>query len=253
MLVLSLPAIIKGYIMNLVVDQGNTFCKLAVFKDEELVLHRKVTNSDLSSIGTILGGVPVQRAIISSVSDYEGIVTYLRVLGIEPLLLNAHCKFPIENAYGTPATLGIDRIVAAVGAWKSSPSTTNLIIDIGTCITYDIATPEGGFQGGNIAPGLDMRLGAMHKFTKNLPLLEREVVNNTFGKTTSEAMRNGAQKGIQAEIHYYIQEAKAQYSEISTFLTGGDAPYFEKEIKNGIFAVPNLISLGLLEILKINQ
>lgn len=238
--------------MNLVIDQGNTFCKLAVFHDEELVLHQKMANSDLSSISSTLEKFDIQRAIISSVSDYTSLVERLEQLGIDVLLLNADCKFPIGNTYGTPATLGIDRIVAATGAWKLSPSTTNLIIDIGTCITYDIATPTEGFQGGNIAPGLDMRLTAMHKLTTNLPQLERESTKNTFGKTTKEAMINGAQIGIVAEIEHYITEAEAQHTEISTFLTGGDAPYFEKMIKNGIFAVPNLILLGLLEILKIN-
>jgi type III pantothenate kinase len=238
--------------MNLVVDQGNTFCKLAIFDGEEIIFHKRLANKDLASIEGCLLDFTIGRAIISSVSDSSFLIAVLEKLGISALLLNKGCQFPIEIVYDTPDTLGIDRIVAAVGAWKLSPNTTNLIIDIGTAITYDIATAEEGFVGGNIAPGLDMRLMAMNHFTQNLPLLEREETQNHFGKNTNEAIRNGAQMGIQAEIEHYIRQAKTEYGEISTFLTGGDASSFEGTIKSGIFAVPNLVLLGLLEILIIN-
>lgn len=238
--------------MNLVIDQGNTFCKLAVFENEDIVFNERLANTALPTVMGRLSAFKIDKAIISTVSDSSLLEDLLLTLGIEALVLNKDYKFPIGVDYQSPATLGIDRLVAAVGAWKMSPSTVNLIIDAGTAITYDIASPEYGFEGGNIAPGLDMRFAAMHQFTDRLPLLQRGETTNVFGKDTQEAMRNGAQIGIFAEIEYYIAQATIEHGSISVFLTGGDAHYFDKKIKNGIFVVPNLVLVGLHEILKIN-
>lgn len=238
--------------MNLIIDQGNTYCKLALFKNEKMIHFFKVENKKVSSLKFNLRNFEITRSIISSVSDHTSVVVLLEDLGIEYIFLNHHLSLPIDLKYETPETLGLDRIATAVGAWKMSPKTVNLIIDIGTAITYDVIIPTDGFIGGNIAPGLDMRLKAMHQQTKNLPLLEREQSDNIFGKNTKEAIRNGAQFGIVAEINAYINAGELKYGEINTFLTGGDASFFEKKIKNGIFVAPNLIFIGLLEILKIN-
>ncbi len=238
--------------MNLIIDQGNTFCKLALFQDDDLQHYYKVENAQIETLKTSLSSFNIERAILSSVGDEIALKTMLEGLNIALVCFNSASKLPIKVNYETPETLGLDRIAAAVGAWKLSPDTINLIIDIGTAVTYDMVTPENGFIGGNIAPGLDMRLGAMHHFTQRLPLLERCDTHNHFGKSTAEAMQNGAQKGVLAEINHYIDYANIEYGGVSVFLTGGDASYFEKMIKSDIFAVPNLLMIGLLEILKIN-
>lgn len=238
--------------MNLIIDQGNTYCKAAIFEQDEMLDYIKVENIALKELKAVFEKYRIEKAIISSVSTLASIEKLLNEMGIPSMTLSHRNNLPIKIQYETPNTLGLDRIAAAVGAWKLSPNTNNLIIDIGTCITYDIITTDSGFLGGNIAPGLDMRLTAMHQQTKNLPMLERKESQNTFGKNTEEAIRNGAEIGIIAEINTYIETGEAEYGKISTFLTGGDAPYFDKKIKNGIFAVPNLLILGLLEILKIN-
>ncbi len=238
--------------MNLTIDQGNTFCKVLLFDEDNIVARFCVENKSIEDLERELKCYRIKRAIISSVSDPDRILTLLSKLNIEIHQLTYKSQLPIKIEYATPETLGLDRIAAAVGAYYYSPQTPNLIIDIGTAITYDMCLPENGFIGGNIAPGLDMRLKAMHTFTKRLPLLQRADVPNYFGKSTKEAMVNGAQIGIVAEINNYIEHAKAKYGKISIFLTGGDATYFEKEIKNTIFAVPNLLMIGLYEILKIN-
>lgn len=238
--------------MNLIIDQGNTYCKAAFFDNDEMVEYVKVENHKLNGLKTSLTKYTIDKAIISSVSNHTSVEALLEEMEIKTLLLSHQSTLPITLQYKTPETLGLDRIAAAVGAWKLSPHTNNLIIDIGTAITYDMMTPGEGFIGGNIAPGLDMRLRAMHQQTQNLPLLERESSKNSFGRSTAEAIRNGAEIGIIAEIDTYIEIGKSEYGKISTFLTGGDAPYFEQKIKNGIFAAPNLLLLGLLEILKIN-
>ena len=238
--------------MNLTIDQGNTFCKVLLFDEDNIVARFCVENKNVEDLERELNYYRIKRAIISSVSDPDGVLALLAKLNIEVQQLTHKSELPIKLEYTTPDTLGLDRIAAAVGAYYLSPKTPNLIIDIGTAITYDMYLPENGFIGGNIAPGLDMRLNAMHTFTKRLPLLAREDVPNYFGKSTKEAIINGAQIGIVAEINNYIEYAKTKYGEISIFLTGGDATYFEKEIKNSIFAVPNLLMIGLREILKIN-
>lgn len=239
--------------MNLAIDQGNTYCKMAIFEQDKIIKLVKEKNENLNKLKSVINEYSIERAIVSSVSDYKRIETLLRDLKIPTISLTHSCNLPIKIQYKTPETLGLDRIAAAVGAWKLSPNTINLIIDIGTAVTYDITTPKEGFIGGNIAPGLDMRLKAMHQQTKNLPLLKRKEGDNTFGQNTNEAIRNGAQFGIIAEIKAYIRTGTLKYGKISTFLTGGDASFFDKKIKNGIFAVPNLVLLGLHEILKINQ
>ena len=238
--------------MNLTIDQGNTFCKLAFFKQDEMIEFVKVENSTLHELKNTIEKYSIDKAIISSVSDHTIIKRILEELNIPLVLLSHRSNLPIAINYETPNTLGLDRIAAAVGAWKISPNTNNIIIDIGTCITYDICTVKNGFIGGNIAPGLDMRLTAMHHYTQKLPLLKRQESNNRFGKNTHEAIQNGAELGIVAEINAHINTGISEYGRISAFLTGGDAPYFEKKIKNSIFAIPNLILVGLLEILKTN-
>ncbi len=238
--------------VNLIIDQGNTYCKAALFDNDIIITQLKEENAKLFRLKPEIEKYSVDRAIISSVSEVASVEKLLDELGVKATLFNHQSTLPIDIQYETPHTLGLDRIATAVGALKLSPQTNNLIIDIGTAITYDITTPDDGFIGGNIAPGLDMRLRAMHQQTKNLPLLERKESQNFFGKNTQEAMRNGAQFGIIAEIDSYISAACLKYGQITTFLTGGDAAYFEKKIKNDIFVVPNLIFVGLLEILKIN-
>jgi type III pantothenate kinase len=216
----------KAEKMNLTIDQGNTFCKLAVFNQDELMDYVKVKNSKLDDLRKTIKSYSIDKAIISSVSEYASIKMLLEEMDIPLILLNHRSRLPIKINYGTPNTLGLDRIAAAVGAWKISTNTTNLIIDLGTCITYDIASLEEGFVGGNIAPGLDLRLTAMHEHTKNLPLLERKESNNKFGRNTNEAIQNGAELGVIAEIDSYINTGEQEYGKISTFLTGGDATYF---------------------------
>ena len=238
--------------MNLVIDQGNTYCKLAIFDGEDIIHQDRMLNKDIVSVADKISDFKIAKSIVSSVSDVSILLSVLEKANLKPILLTKDCKWPIEVAYETPETLGIDRLIAAVGAWKISPKTNNLIIDIGTAITYDMATPDNGYIGGNIAPGLDMRLAAMNHFTQKLPLLQRDETSHIFGQNTNEAIRNGAQMGVNAEIDYHIVQAKLQYDTISVFLTGGDAYYFEKKIKNGIFVIQNLLLIGLHEILKLN-
>lgn len=238
--------------MNLVIDQGNTYSKIAFYKKNHLVSYTKEENTNLKTIEKAIKQFSIKKAIIASVSDATAIITSLNKQSIPLLVMNHQTKLPMELHYNTPESLGLDRIAAAVGAISKEKVETALIIDIGTAITYDICSKLEGYQGGSIAPGLDMRLRALNEFTKRLPLVTRSWSDNTWAKSTTEALRNGAQEGIIAEINHYIEQAETQFKKISVFLTGGDANFFERKIKNDIFVVPNLVLDGLMEILKLN-
>lgn len=238
--------------MNLIIDQGNTYSKFAFFKEDLLLTLKRANNKDCASIRKIIQERPIEKAIIASVADATAIIEILKNEGINYISMHSASKLPISLSYDTPESLGLDRIAAAVGAHSKQKHQTCLVIDIGTAITYDICTAEGQYIGGSIAPGLDMRLQAMHTFTKRLPLVQRKWGKNTWAKSTQEALCNGAQEGVIAEILHYISLARDEFGEISVFLTGGDAIFFEKKIKIDIFVAPNLVLEGLLEILKIN-
>ena len=168
------------------------------------------------------------------------------------LHLDHSTKIPIVNKYGTPETLGKDRIAAAVGAWMKYPNENILFIDMGTCITMNFVNNKGWFLGGNISPGINMRFKAMHKFTANLPLAENVLNDEFIADTTVKALQNGAIKGTFREIDSFITETRNKFGEIKVILTGGDAFFFENWTKNMIFVAPNLVMEGLNEILKYN-
>ena len=158
--------------------------------------------------------------------------------------------FPFKTNYTTPETLGEDRIAAVVGALKLFPERNVLIVDAGSCITYDFVREDGVHEGGMISPGLHMRLKAMHQFTGKLPLAEVPGTPNPLGKSTVEAIGQGALMGCIYEIEGYISYLKYQNKNLHTILTGGDGKLFVKFIKKKIFAPPNLVLSGLREIQK---
>jgi len=145
-----------------------------------------------------------------------------------------------------------------VGAWNLHPGKNCLIIDAGTCITLDVVSATGEFLGGNIAPGIDMRLKAMHHFTAKLPQVDRsgnpadDSAGGLLGMTTEAALRNGGQIGALLEVRAFIAVCEQLFGPMKVILTGGDADYFVKNIKTKIFAHPNLVLYGLNKILKHN-
>ena len=169
--------------------------------------------------------------------------------------LNSKTLLPISIDYQTPHTLGLDRIASAVGAWDEFAGKNSLIIDLGTCITYDLITRDGTFRGGAIAPGIMMRAKSMHQFTGKLPLIELKAAEPTHfpGKTTAESMRLGVLQGVFHEISGYIYQLEEEIEDLHVILTGGDTSYFETKIKAPIFVRPEIILTGLNRILLYNE
>ena len=237
--------------MNVAIDIGNTRAKVALFNGKELL--------------ELMEGIPVQEvpewaearnpsgAIIASVSSPVQEVRD-RVAAICPcLVLDAQLPVPLEKQYKTPLSLGADRLAASVGAWSLFPAEAVLVIDAGTCITYDFVSAEGVYSGGAISPGLQMRFKALHNFTAGLPLLNNiSSAAPVLGQDTAAAITSGVLHGACAELEEMINKFEADLGPFRTIICGGDTKFFETKIKRPIFVVPELVLIGLNEILLYN-
>ncbi len=238
--------------MNLIIDIGNTRTKVGVFDKDKLV--RKLTwdQWDLTTLQTFLKKKKYERVAISTVKPVNKKVDTFLKKNYFYLNLNAETSLPIKNRYKTPKTLGKDRLAAVVGAISLKPKESALVIDAGTCITYDIITAKNEYFGGNISPGINLRFRAMNTFTAQLPLIERKAVRSLVGNTTETAMRTGAQLGAILEMEGFIKRYEDRFGRINVILTGGDAKYFAKHLKTQIFVNQNLVLIGLNKILNYN-
>ncbi|MCF0075057.1 type III pantothenate kinase [Dyadobacter sp. CY261] len=236
--------------MNIVVDSGNTFSKIGWFEGKKLI--RYTTHLEFPELIRQIRAELPEYLLFSSVGrTNEEFQTALsepvNIIGLTP-----ETPLPILKNYETPQTLGADRIAAAAGANFLFPDEDILVIDMGTCITYDIVDTSATFQGGLISPGVRMRFGAMHTFTKRLPLVEPEKEPELIGKSTRQAMQSGVMNGTLAEIEGIIERYRHNYPSLRVVLCGGDAAFFESSLKPPIFAVPELVLIGLNRILTYN-
>lgn len=254
--------------MNLIVDIGNTLVKLAVFHDGELVAQRSAAQlheglfGDLRAEASRRAGLPegacgmpgrFARAIVSSTrGEASEIVAEVARQSHRLLEFTPATPVPIGNAYRTPATLGRDRLAAAVGAVELFPGRNVLIVDFGTAVTLDLVTADGVYRGGCISPGMQMRFKALHDYTARLPLCGPAESEGLQGATTQEAVQWGVMNSLSFEIEGYIGRMSAQFGDLCVIFTGGDAKYFVKRIKNTIFASCNLVFIGLNRILEYN-
>jgi type III pantothenate kinase len=235
------------------IDWGNSSLKVGWFQDGSL---QKTGHFDtLTQTAEALRQNPPAHVIVSSTSRPAAEVrTQLTDLGgADWLLLTGQTPAPITNAYETPQTLGADRLAAAVGAVRLFPGRNCLILDLGTCLTADFVDAGGTFRGGLIAPGLRMRLRAMHEFTARLPLVEPEPDEALplAARNTRQAMVSGAVNGLAFELNGLIGAYQSQ-PDLAVLLCGGDAPTFESRLKGPIFAIPELVLWGLTTILEHN-
>lgn len=237
--------------MNLVIDQGNTRCKTAVFDENDDLLFEDVTNElIIERLSQVIATYKPDAGILSSViQDNESVTAWLKAALPRFTPFSVHTSIPLKVDYRSPETLGLDRLAAAVGARTLVPGRTLLVIDMGTAITYDVVSAEGVYLGGNIAPGTRLRFRSLHAFTGKLPLVEPVSLFDDFGKDTVTAVRAGVMQGIVHEVHGYMEHYTAEYPDLFTFLTGGDLIYFAENLKSGIFVSKNLVLTGLNAIL----
>ncbi|MCP9611108.1 type III pantothenate kinase [Coprobacter sp. LH1063] len=238
---------------NLIIDQGNTTLKLAVFDKNEPVAFTQLRKWDEGIVSGLLEDYSIEACIYASVAaPSEKEIIWLGD-NIERFIeFNHKTLLPINIDYRTPDTLGLDRIAGVVGAFYEKKGHDILVIDAGTAITYDVLTADGRFIGGNISPGIKMRLKSLHAFTGRLPMVPKEGDIPAIGYDTDTAIRSGVMEGIRFEMEGYIEEVKSKCPEVLIFLTGGDAFLFAERVKSTIFADKNIVLKGLNRILDYN-
>ena len=242
--------------MRLIIDIGNTLLKYAVFHQNKIIDLRFDQALSLKIVDSIYRKYPgITSAFIASVRKdnqqyheiFSGKFSFLE--------FNNSTLLPITNRYNTPETLGKDRLAAAIGASAIFPKKNVLSVDAGTCITYDLINKNAEYLGGGISAGIRMRYNALHSFTGNLPLVKPEFEKeiNLIGKSTEESIQSGVQNAVLAEVDAVINQYKDQFEDLKIIVTGGDYKYFDKYLKNNIFASPNLVLIGLKKILDFNE
>ena len=236
--------------MNLIADIGNNSAKFFLFNGEQILLHTRRCDASYGIISEWNEQFGIDKIIVSTVVDLTELQKeQFHAIGCPVIWFNNETSSPLKIDYATPQTLGSDRIAAAVGAWNEQPGNNMLVIDAGSAITIDFVDRQGTYKGGNIAPGVKMRLKALHEFTGRLPMVEKEGDTPAFGHNTETAIRSGVIKGICHEIDGYINEIREKYGNVLVFLTGGDEKTLKNSIKNRIFADKYLVAKGLNRIL----
>ncbi|MFC5625394.1 type III pantothenate kinase [Algoriphagus winogradskyi] len=234
---------------NLIIDIGNTRIKSALFEGGKLMEEEVF---DLLENALIYwDSVSFVHCLISSVRWNQ--VELQQLIPFQFSFLSPETKLPITNAYGTPASLGLDRIAGAIGAWAMRGKGPVLAIDLGTCITFDLIDERNSYLGGAISPGLGMRARAMKDQTARLPLVDLKYKpSELIGDNTISCMQIGVWYGVEFEIRGQIEAYTKKFPEIEVFVSGGDAQSFDSLAKDLIFVVPNLVLYGLNSILNHN-
>ncbi len=236
--------------MLLTIDVGNTRIKYAVFEHNTLLETNFFLKSELlSTIDKLLNQYnKITDCIVSSVGTIEKNAFLSFENKIKIYFVTNQYSFPFQNNYETPLTLGIDRMVLAAGAVFKFPNQNRLVIDAGTCVTYDFIDSDNNYLGGAISPGIRLRYESLHNYTAKLPLLKKQNPKALIGNSTSEAIHSGVINGLSNEIDGFIDQYKSQYSNFIIILTGGDALFLAKRLKNTIFANSNFLLESLNQI-----
>ncbi|MCD0487558.1 type III pantothenate kinase [Pedobacter sp. MC2016-14] len=246
---------------NLILDIGNTNSKIAVFKGNEMVHYHVVPKLDEALLIDLIDRFAIQNSILSTVgADAGELVTILNTRtkyiafttkgGAEDGLFSE-----IDNQYKTPSTLGLDRWAKVISAHRLFPKQNCFMIDAGTCITYDLLNDKSQYFGGSISLGIGMRFASLHHFTKRLPLLKWDKdADIPIGVDTETAMQNGVLQGVINEVEGFIALQNEKYKGLKIVITGGDAGFLRKQLKNSIFAPqiiydPYFVLKGLNEVI----
>jgi len=236
----------------IVVDAGNSFIKISRFKNDKIFGIEHLTMMELSANWQKYNHLKKCKGIISSVRSVND--THLLSSFFEnALLLDENLKLPIQLKYETPLTLGKDRICNAIAAWNQNFNNFSVTIDIGTCIKFDVVDNHGNYLGGSISPGINLRYKSLNDYTAQLPLLNETDQIQLIGSSTKGSIQSGVINGIQSEINDLMRRYSIMFDDLTFFVTGGDAKYFDFHPKNNIFANENLTLEGLYHIFLFND
>lgn len=240
--------------MLLAIDVGNTRIKAAVFEEYSLkklyVLEKESFQKELENIFKSYENIT--DLWVSAVSDIQKKAFATLPTDVKVHFIDRLDSFPFENLYATPATLGLDRMVLAAGAVLQFHGTNRLIIDAGTCITYDFIDANDNYLGGAISPGLRLRYESLHQYTAKLPLLTLEMPEKYIGNSTNQSIHSGVVNGVLNEIDGYIARFEEDYENFTIILTGGDSDFLAKRLKSTIFANSNFLLESLNHLFQFN-
>jgi len=241
--------------MNLIIDIGNTKVKLAVFQGDKIIYK---SSGDLEFILRDCMDLKkefktIEKAIVCSVGKLKetDLIELKKIFNV--LILDSNTLLPFKNEYKTPATLGVDRLALVSASLKRFPNRNVLIIDAGTCITYDFITTENRYLGGAISPGIRLRYRSLNNLTANLPLLDTKAPEHIIGNSSIESIHSGVINGVLMEIKGVTQQYDEKFEDLTVILTGGDADFLSKRLKSSIFANSNFLLEGLNFILEFNS
>lgn len=240
--------------VSLCIDFGNSFLKATIFQGDRMA--QKFVFSEADAISTLQKIISVhnpQKSILSSDINHSKSIDNFLQENTKLTILNKNTKLPFLNAYGTPETLGNDRLALVAALSKQFPYQDSLVICVGTCITYSFLAKNNAFRGGAISPGVELRFRSMHEFTEKLPFVNREGHISILGYDTETSIRSGVINGMVAEMEGMMDFYETRYGKINAVLTGGDAPFFESRMKKKIFADTNFLFKGLYAILEQNK
>lgn len=239
--------------ISLCLDFGNTRQKVGVFKGRDFLKEINLPDTSLNSIEALLNEWSPEKIILSSVINHDPAIETFMAGKTRFHRLNHTSQLPLTTPVGKPETIGADRLALVAAAVDLFPHSHNLVIGLGTCITYNFINNQHEFLGGSISPGMNMRFKAMHEQTALLPYIKAETQFPLIGYDTKTNLLSGVIWGMSKEIDGIIDEYALKYSNFNVLLTGGDMPFFVPHLKNRIFADPNLIFKGLYAISEFNN
>jgi len=234
-------------------DFGNTRLKAAFFQNVKLIEVIILENDTIGSIESVLKKIDPQKTILSSVIDHDPEIENLLGSKTKFHKLNHLSQLPFTTPVGKPETIGADRLALSAAAVYFFPKQHNLIIGMGSCITYNFINADHEFLGGGISPGMEMRMKALNQFTAKLPIVRPDGNVPLIGYDTVTNILSGVVMGMANEIDGFINAYKERYGNFNVHLTGGDLVYLAPHLKNQIFADPELIFKGLYAISEVNN
>jgi type III pantothenate kinase len=238
---------------TLCIDFGNTRLKAAVFHDHSFMEEINIESDTIETISSLLVKYNPAKTILSSVINHNPEIEILLASKTLFHKLSNQSKLNFKIAVSKPDTIGPDRLALIAAACDLFPGKNNLVIGMGSCITYNFVNHQSQFLGGAISPGMDMRFKSMHEYTAKLPLVQNDWNFPLIGYDTKTNLQSGVIFGIASEIDGFIEKYSNKYGNFNVVLTGGDAPYFASQLKNKIFADVYFLFKGLYALSELNN